>query len=512
MRSGNAFLILTSAGLLVLSFPNLDQPLCIWFALVPLILAVERKSGYQSFLLAWLCGFLFYTSLIYWIVVVTTTYGRLPYPVGVVLMLLLSGFLALYFALPFALTRFVEERTSLSLPLLLPIFWVALEYLRSFLFSGFPWENLGYSQYRLLPLMQLADISGVYGISFLIVWVNAATYLILRGIALKRLPWKAVALTLLMLLSALGYGRVRLQEASTLSAGSSPITVGLIQGNIPQDVKWDKQFRDEAMNRHRELTSQALHAGAELVIWPESATPFYFQNEPGYQEALFNLIRGSGSYLLIGSPSLEVEQKRYVSFNSAFLLTPDATVAGRYDKMHLVPYGEYIPLKNLFFFLDKMVEGIGDFRPGEKISLMPLPGAPFGVLICYEIIFPDLARRFVKQGAGFLVNITNDAWFGNTGAPHQHFSMAVVRAIENKRWIARAANTGISGIISPTGEIRAASSVFTEASLTGVIRPLQTKTFYTRYGDIFALLLCAAASVLLVAAASKKRVINRFAK
>ena len=506
MRSRTTFLIISSACLLVLSFPNLDQPYCIWFALVPLIFAAEGKNGYRSFLLAWLCGFLFYTGLMYWIVVVTTTYGKLPYPAGVVLMLMLSGFLALYFALPFALARFVEAKYALSFPLLLPIFWVALEYFRSFLFSGFPWENLGYSQYRLLPLMQFADITGVYGVSFLIVWVNAAVYLVLRGITLKQMPWKAVALTVLMLLSALVYGRIRLQEVAALSAASSPLTVGLVQGNIPQDIKWDAAFRDEAMKRHRDLTRETLDAGSELVIWPESATPFYFQNEPDYQAALFDLIRGSRSYLLIGSPSLAVEQRHYVSFNSAFLLTPDAAVAGRYDKMHLVPYGEYVPLKDLLFFVDKMVEGIGDFRPGKSVSLMPLPASRFGVLICYEIIFPDLTRRFVKQGAGFLVNITNDAWFGNTGAPYQHFSMAVVRAIENKRWVARAANTGISGLISPTGLIEAASTVFTEASLTGSIRPLQTITFYTRYGDVFALLLCAAALTLLAAACFKKRI------
>ena len=504
MRSRNTFLIISSACLLVLSFPNLDQPYCIWFALVPLMFAAEGKNGYRSFLLAWLCGFLFYTGLMYWIVVVTTTYGNLPFPAGVVLMLLLSGFLALYLALPFALARFVEAKYALSFPLLLPIFWVGLEYVRSFLFSGFPWENLGYSQYRQLPLMQFADITGVYGISFLIVWINAVVYLVLRGIAQKQMPWKAIAVTILMLASALGYGRIRLQEIATLSAGSPPLTVGLVQANIPQDIKWDAAFRDEAMKRHRDLTLSTLKAGAKLVIWPESATPFYFQNEPEYQAMLFDLIRDSGSYLLIGSPSLAVEQKHYVSFNSAFLLTPDAAVAGRYDKMHLVPYGEYIPLKQLLFFVDKMVEGIGDFRPGKGISLMPLPASPFGVLICYEIIFPDLTRRFVKQGAGFLVNITNDAWFGNTGAPYQHFSMAVVRAIENKRWVARAANTGISGLIAPTGTIEAASTVFTQAFLTGSIRPLQTITFYTRYGDVFALSLCAVAFALLAAALFKR--------
>ena len=503
MRTRTLLLIFTSACLLVFSFPGIEQPFCIWFALVPLIYIMEGRSTYRCFLLGWLSGFLFYTGLIYWIVVVTTTYGKLPYPVGIVLMLLLSGYLALYMGVSFALARFVEVKSSLPFPLLLPFFWVALEYARSFLFSGFPWENLGYSQYRHLTLMQCADITGVYGISFLVVWVNAAVYLLIRGIVLTRIPWKAVALTIVMLAAIFLYGRFRIQEVSVLSPASFPIDVGLVQGNVAQDIKWDKNFLDETLDRHRALTRSALEAGAKLVIWPESATPFYFQNEPFYRQALFDLIRNRDAYLLIGSPAFASENRRLFSFNSAFLLSPEGGIAGRYDKMHLVPYGEYVPLKGLFFFVDKMVEGIGDFRPGKSISLMPLPDSDFGVLICYEIIFPDLTRRFVKQGADFLVNITNDAWFGNTSAPYQHFSMAVVRAIENKRYIARAANTGISGIISPIGEIEAASVVFSEASLVGSVSPLQLTTLYTRYGDVFAISITFAAMMLLAAAVKK---------
>jgi apolipoprotein N-acyltransferase len=504
MRTRTLFLIITSACLLVLSFPRIEQPFCIWFALVPLIYIMEGRSSYRCFLLGWLSGFLFYTGLIYWIVVVTTTYGKLPYPVGIVLMLLLSAYLALYTGISFALARFVEVKSSLPFPLLLPLFWVALEYVRSFLFSGFPWENLGYSQYRQLTLMQCADITGVYGISFLVVWVNAVVYLLIRGIALKRIPWKTLAFTAVILASVLLYGRFRIREVSALASASPSIDVGLVQGNVSQDIKWNKNFLDDTLNRHRALTRSALDAGAKLVIWPESATPFYFQNEPYYQQALFDLIRNQDAYLLIGSPAFASENRRLFSFNSAFLLSPAAAIAGRYDKMHLVPYGEYVPLKELFFFVDKMVEGIGDFRPGNSISLMPLPGCDFGVLICYEIIFPDLTRRFVKQGAEFLVNITNDAWFGNTGAPYQHFSMAVVRAIENKRYIARAANTGISGLISPIGEIVAASAVFSEASLTGSVSHLQLTTLYTRFGDVFAITITVVAMMLLAAFVKKR--------
>lgn len=498
MRTKRLFLICIASCLLVISFPKVDLPYCIWFALVPLLAALEGKSVYRCFLTGWWCGFLFSIGLIYWIVVVTTTYGHLPYAMGVVLMLLLAAYLALYVGGACALARYVEQRSYLSLPLVLPFAWVALEYLRSFLFSGFPWENLGYSQYRMLTIMQCADITGVYGVSLLIVWVNAALYLTLRGARRGKFVWKPLGFTLLLFSAVVLYGRVRMDEVSTLLAKADPITVGLVQGNIAQDIKWNNDFRQEALNIHQTLTRETLRSGVRLVIWPESATPFYLEHDPAYQEALFTLIRGTGAYLLVGSPSLGRENKRLFSFNSAFLLSPEADIIGRYDKIHLVPFGEYVPLQKLLFFVDKMVEGIGEFKPGETVVLMPFPQAPFAVLICYEIIFPDLTRRFVKRGATFLVNITNDGWFGDTSAPYQHFSMAAVRAIENKRYVARAANTGVSGFISPLGEVQAASDVFTQAALNGTLRPLGMITFYTRYGDVFSIAVCIGILLLIV--------------
>ena len=249
-----------------------------------------------------------------------------------------------------------------------------------------------------------------------------------------------------------------------------------------------RAFRSQTIERHQKLSRKALYPDTRLLIWPESSTPFYFQSEKDYQEAIFDIIRDKDVFLLLGSPSMEVREGRLYNYNSAFLLSPLQKVAGKYDKIHLVPYGEYIPLKHFFPFINKMVAGIGDFSSGDSISLLGLPEASFGVLICYEIIFPDLTRRFVKQGAQFLVNITNDAWFGKTSAPHQHLSMAVVRAIENRRYIARAANTGISAFIDATGEIKSASALFTESFLTGTIGIMDMKTFYTTYGDVFALI------------------------
>ena len=501
-------LITTSAIFLISSFPKASQSFFVWFALIPLLFAVEGKSIYKSFLAAWFCGFLFYTGLIYWIVVVTTTYGGLIYPLGIFVMLLLVIYLSLYCGLAFALSRFIEEKTPFKLPLILPFIWVSLEYIRSFAFSGFPWESLGYALYQSRNLIQCTDITGIYGISFIIVFTNASGYLLLRGIPERRVPLKELLLAMLLISIALMYGRGRLVEINQISHTSPEIQVGLIQGNIDQGIKWNRAFRKQAIRIHQRLSVESLEKGARLIIWPESSTPFYFQSSPDYQRIIFDIIDGNDSYILIGSPFFKQQNGHVRNYNSAFLLSPSREVLERYDKMHLVPYGEYIPLKRLFPFINKMVVGIGDFSPGETRTTFKLPEGTFSVLICYEIIFPNLTRKFVKDGAQFLVNITNDAWFGNTSAPYQHLSMATVRAIENRRFIARAANTGISGIIDATGDIQSSSKLFTEQLLTGTIRPLSVLTFYTKFGDVFAYL-SLGFSFFLITSAGIKRFTDR---
>jgi len=497
-------LILFSAILLIVSFPTIDQSFFSWVALIPLLYAVEGKGVYRSFLLGWLCGFAFYIGLIYWIVVVTTTYGKLPYPLGILVMLLLVSYLSLYFGLTLAASQFIEKKTAFKVPTTLPFIWVTMEYLRSFLFTGFPWENLGYSQYHSLLLIQCADITGVYGISFLIVYVNSTLYLLLRGIPDKKIPYKEIILALFIVIVVALYGRWQLIEIKKVTEASATMNVGLIQGNIDQNIKWNIAFREKAITTHQQLSLKALHENTRLIIWPESSTPFYFQSEQDYQNRIFEIIYDSDTYLLLGSPAYALRDGRWGNFNSAFLLSPSKKIIGRYDKIHLVPYGEYVPLKRFFPFINKMVEGIGNFYPGQKISLLSLPEASFGTLICYEIIFPDLTRRFVKMGAQFLVNITNDAWFGKTSAPYQHLSMATFRAIENRRFITRAANTGISALIDVTGKIKSSSTLFTEALITGKIRLLTTQTFYTNYGDVFALLSSLFSAVLFLVALVRK--------
>jgi apolipoprotein N-acyltransferase len=387
---------------------------------------------------------------------------------------------------------------------------VSLELIRTYVLSGLPWGLLGYSQYRQIEMIQIADHMGVYGVSFLIVLVNVAlaellSWLrpLLRGFRPARLPWELVAVAVLLVTLSWEYGRWTLSGAPFSDIPRSSISVGVVQPNVDQAVKWDTAYREETLVRFDRLTGQ-LGRATDLVIWPEAATPFVFEREPVYQQQLIALANRAQAPILFGSPALRFypDRQPYL-LNSAYLLSPDGQLLGRYDKHHLVPFGEYIPFKSsLLFFLDKLVEGIGDFEagPGPTIlTLTPKPRAAaagmagstpgpvqFGVAICYEVIFPNLVRQFAANGAEFLVTVTNDAWFGRSSAPSQHFAMVVFRSVENHLAFARAANTGISGFIDPFGRIVEATPIFTEQAVQSTMQVWRPHTFYSRYGDVFA--------------------------
>jgi apolipoprotein N-acyltransferase len=488
-----------SGVLLIVSYPSFDLSLLSWVALVPVLSALRERTPFQAFTLGYLTGFIFFLGLLHWIIVVTTTYGKLPLPLGCVVLVLFAAYLALYVAGALLLAQWTGLKLKTEPALLLPPFWVSLEYVRSFAITGFPWESLGYTQHEQLYLIQAADITGVYGISFLVVSVNSALFLVLdRWGGRKKLPIKEVAFVLLLFLAAGLYGFWRSGDVTrSIAHGASRIKVALIQGNIEQDVKWNPSYLTKTMETYSDLSLKASQSRPDLLIWPEAATPFHFESSKVYHGMVLDVLQRARTHLLLGSPARRTvgESTRY--YNSAFLLSPSGDVVERYDKVHLVPYGEYVPLKQFFPFIDKMVEGIGDFTPGDRVKVLPLSKGNVGVLICYEIIFPDLTRQFVREGATVLVNLTNDAWFGRTGAPYQHFSMAVFRAIENRRFVARAANTGISGIIDPTGRIQSQTEIFTKEVVVDTIYALGLPTFYTRYGDIFAIL-CVAIGCLVV--------------
>ena len=476
-----------SGVLCFLSFPRFDLEFLAWIALVPLFLALENQTVRKSFGLGWLAGTVYFLGTVHWVTNTMIRYGKLPAVLSYPVMMVFVVYLGLYVAAFASLFVFLRRRTAFPAVLSAPALWISLELLRTYALSGFPWAALGYSQYLSLTVIQIADITGVYGVSFLIVIVNVAIArgtILLRDRKFQPSSWRPVVAVFLLVALDLGYGARRLAEDK--ASDPPTIRVGVVQANIPQDVKWDARFRQETINRYERLTHDLASQSVGLVVWPEAAVPFLFEEDRPFTKQVVDLVRADRVPLLFGSPAVTTIENRMRMFNSAYLLSADGQVMGRYDKMHLVPFGEYVPLSTLLFFVDKMVEGIGDFLPGRDYTLFELPEAKFGAVICFEVIFPDLVRRFVKEGAQWMATITNDAWFGDSSAPYQHFSMVVFRAVENRVPFARAANTGVSGFIDRTGRIWKTSGIFVEAALADTLRLRTQTTFYTRYGDVFA--------------------------
>jgi apolipoprotein N-acyltransferase len=500
--SPRAYLLAAISGaLLASSFPRPGFSLLAWVAFVPLLISISSKSPRGAFKLGMTCGLVAYGGILYWINIVMTTYGKLSWMVSFSLYVFLSAYLALYVACTAYFTRRGEE-AGISPLLSFPLLWVGLEYLRAFALTGFPWASLGYSQYRTLPLIQIADITGVYGLSFLIAFANVVIYRIIRGMAKRDgapYPAGSAVLLVLLLVATLGYGFYRLKSPEK----GAPLRVALAQGNIPQDVKWDPAFQESTLAVYEQLSRQACAGGCDLLVWPESALPFYLQSNVGYAARVKSLATGLKTYLVTGSPAFDMAGGKTRYLNSAFLLAPDGEILGRSDKMHLVPFGEYVPLARLLPFVSKMVVGIGDFSPGSAPTPLDIGKGKIGVLVCFEGIFPELSRAYVREGSRLLVNITNDAWFGRSSAPYQHLSMTVFRAVENRVPLVRAANTGITAIIDSRGHIRAMTQIFKETSLSGEVKLGTRDSIYTRVGDLFARI-CLGGS-LLVAALSFRR-------
>lgn len=496
-------------------FPDYDLGWLAWVVLVPLHLALDEATPRRAFWLGWLSGLIAFIGSMYWVVTAMHLYGKLPESLSYAAMLLLTAYLGLYVAIYAVGVSWIRKTAFAFIGA--PFIWVALEWLRTYLFSGLPWALLGYSQYRWLPVIQIADHTGVYGVSFLVALVNAA----LADAALWTLerftrqsvgtfPALSPGAALLAIAITLLYGLWYLGRPPHVGEATRSISIGLVQANIDQAQKWDAAYRRETLNRYARLTARAAD-GTALVIWPEAATPFLFEQETDYQREITALVRKHGIPLLFGSPALRrYPNGRPYLLNSAYLLSTQGSILGRYDKRHLVPFGEYVPARTALFFLDKLVEGIGDFEPGTIPAVLEAPLRPqdvsgrppvkFGVVICYEVIFPNLVREFVERGAEFMVTITNDAWYGVSSAPFQHFGMVVLRAVENRVAFARAANTGVSGFIDPQGRILLATPIFDEHGVTGRIPLSRPSTFYTRRGDVFAYACAIITGLLLLAA------------
>ncbi|MDY0189397.1 MAG: apolipoprotein N-acyltransferase [Desulfuromonas sp.] len=476
---------LASGLLFALAFPHAELAWLAWLALVPLFSVMQRQPWRSGFA----AGVVFYAIVLYWLNNVMTTFGNLPLALSVVLYLLLAVYLAVYWGASCWCACRISCRLQLPLALVLPVVWVAFEYGRTYMLSGFPWGNIAYSQTPYPLLIQSADLAGVYVMVFLLILVNYVMAQLWQALRQHTvLPWRLVVVAAALFIANYAYGHWRM-DAVASSRHKQGLDVALVQGNVEQSLKWQPQHVGATLDNYAQLSAKV--SAADLLIWPESATPFFFQDGGYKAKRVLAVARENQSMLLFGSPAYQRQgegaQRRYGYLNSAYLISAQGKTLGRSDKVHLVPFGEYVPLANLLSFVHRLAEGVGDFVAGSK-SLLPVAGHEVGVLVCYEAIFPEIARDQVQRGAQLLVNITNDSWFGDSAAPWQHLAMTCWRAVENRVWIARCANSGVSAFIDPTGQVISQSHLFKRQTLSAKVYFADGTSLYTRTGDIVPLL------------------------
>lgn len=490
------FAVLTGV-LVCFSFPTLifgwhapEMGWIAWVALVPLILAIRDVAPSRAFLITSLAALVWYSGSVFWVYRAMNTFGGLSPATSVMVLILLVLIISAYISFAPMLARLIQTRWRGELIVLLPVCWVAMEICRNYFpCNGFSWSNIAMSQWRLLPIIQIADVVGVYGLIFLIVWVNvfiAEVIARLMGDDVEQLFAKG-AMTIILILVTLGYGFIRMNSIADAMADTPVIRVGMIQGNIPQEDKWEEGMAEQNLNEQRKLARQLRNAPVDLIIWPEAAFPWVIKTDVtdmdpvilGLDEDEF----GKLPFTLLGNVAAADDHELY---NSATLLDAKGQVVGRYHKTHLVPFGEYIPYKKLLFFARKLTRPVGNFLAGTSFAPLSAGRANAGVLICYEDIFPEISREAVRRGAGFLANLTNDAWYGVSSAPYQHLAISVFRAVENRRYLLRATNTGVSAVISPTGKLLVESGLFQQATIVAPVAIMSATSTYTRTGDWFA--------------------------
>jgi apolipoprotein N-acyltransferase len=490
------------AGLTFLAFPHpvgervLDlgtplaflAPAALWLGIAGLAPRAALRAGFAAGLAA-------HGLVLHWIYVVTVTYGHAWPPVGVVAVLLLASYVAAFTALLAGASAWLEARRAAG-PFVLAALWVALDHLRSFALTGFPWATLGYALHADRPLRALAPYAGVYALSFAAALGGASLAALARGRRRAALAGAAA----LAALHALGAGML---EAEAPRAGEERVAVAVLQGNIDQGRKWSPAASEETLRIYEDLTRRAAARGARVVAWPETAVPGSPDVDRGLRRRLEALAREVDATLVVGAvgvdgydPARAGQLGALAYYDSAYVIDPARGVADRYDKAHLVPFGEYVPLRGLIGrFVKAVATGIaaGDVSAGARPRRVALPGAapggadlPAGIAICYELLFPDLMRRFAADGARVLIAVTNDAWYGRTGAPHQFLVMTALRAAESRRSVARAANTGVSALIDEHGTVRSRTRIFERDLLVGEVAlaaPGERPTFYVRHGD-----------------------------
>jgi apolipoprotein N-acyltransferase len=500
-------LVLLSAVLQILIFPLPNLYMLGWMAITPLLIALLRarqpqtlqlRAGIkllpanplQAFLLAYACGILWYAGTCYWIYSVMHQYGGVNTPDGIGILILFCLYLAIYHGVFGLLVSLLAGSGPFNLRVLLlsPVVWVAVELARTRV-TGFPWGLLGTTQVDNIPLARIASITGVYGLSFEIMLVNAA---LAAAFLVQREKRNRLLLATVVAALILQAGRWLL-----VPANPADHTTVLVQANVPilESSDWTKQYFDDTL---RDLTQASLGPfHPDLIVWPESPAPFY-ASDPLFRDAVSNVARQTNTWVLVGNIGTRnagaSPERATEVYNSASLVSPNGQWASRYDKVHLVPFGEYVPFRQIFSFAGGLTREVGDFSQGTSRAPLDAGGTKLGVFICYESIFPDEVRQFANNGAQVLVNISNDGWYGDSGAYAQHLKQSRMRAVENDRWLLLDTNTGVTAAIDPNGRIVASAPRKTRTALRAPYALSSVTTFYTRHGDWFAYL-CAIISI-----------------
>ena len=482
-------LALLSGVLIGLSYPPLHLGFLAWFGLIPLIHVLLKVKPRQTVQLAFLASITANFISLYWIGF-NSGAGFLPVFASLIGAVI---YLGVFWSGLGYFVSFIEERSSKGL-FVLPFAWVAMELIRSLGALGFPWINLGLTQTEYLPLIQVTDITGSYGISFWILLINIGFYLSI----ISKHKRKYLIITSLVFLLVFSYGYIRIVTIDDVKTES--VSIAITQPNINPDEKWEPESREENFALMHGLLDSALSLNPDLILWPESAVPAYLRLSSHRRRPITAKLAKYNIPLLSGTVDRIISKNgEKIYYNSTIFIKPNDSIK-MYHKIHLVPFAEYIPLSEIFPSLKKLNFGQANFTSGKDYTIFDLDSIGFSNLICYESSMPKAVRGFVKNGAQFITIQANDGWLGKSAGPYQHFELAKLRAIENRVPIVRCANTGISGVINPTGVVQQKIPLGKKAIITADIIPIQNLTFYTKYGELFAVLCVLVSLVMFISA------------